>query len=223
MQDAATRQGYHLAELLKHYHSFRKTFLEWTTDLDQSQSRKVSVYQRSLIAWYEARIRSRHPYVGDVWLYLQTAALHYFEGEVDPTTTDQLLAAVAPVQDPKDFLPAGVQLNDEQITMHRLLQELGSSCRELLLLSYYHRIGDGRLAEILDLSGRQDAAERRRRCLLMVREGWTSAGPILPGKTTTSGQRTSRFRVCSRADHRNRYRRRSWQPGDCTGGKNSLA
>lgn len=185
MQDTATGQGYHLAELLKHYHSFRDTFLEWTAALDQSQGQKVGVYQRSLIAWYEARIRSRHPYVGDIWLYLQTAALRYFEGAVDPTATDQLLAAVAPVQDPKDFLPAGVQLNDEQITMHRLLKELGSNCRELLLLGYYHRIGDGRLAEILELSGRQDAAERRRKCLLMVREGWTSAG-LYQGGTPAS-------------------------------------
>ncbi|MEL7375375.1 MAG: hypothetical protein AAFN65_00340 [Bacteroidota bacterium] len=176
MTDAAIDQGYYLAELRQHYHSFRNPFLEWLSALDLDHQGKIDVFRRSLLAWYEARLRSRNPYTGDVGLYLQVASIHFLEGSIDPSETDRLLAADAPVQDPRDFMPASIQLDDAQAAMYQQMDSWQSPCRDLLMASYYHGIGDGSLANAYDLSERETAKMRRLACLQAVRDSWTSAG-----------------------------------------------
>lgn len=176
MTDAAIRQGFYLSELRQHYHSYRDPFLQWLSVTSISQDRKIDVFRRSLLAWYEARLRSRNPYVGDTGLYLQVAAIHFMEGAVDGSETERMLAADAPDQDPRDFMPLAIRLDDTQALMYQQMADWNSPCKDLLMAAYYHGIGDDSLADAYELTDRESARERRLACLQGVREFWTSAG-----------------------------------------------
>ncbi|MEM6394820.1 MAG: hypothetical protein AAF741_00635 [Bacteroidota bacterium] len=176
MTDAAIKQGFYLAELRQHYHSYRDPFLQWLSVTSLDQERKIDVFRRSLLAWYEARLRRRNPYEGDTGLYLQVAAIYFLEGAVDGSETERLLAADVPDQDPRDFMPMTIRLDDTQALMYQQMESWNSPCKDLLMAAYYHGIGDDSLAEAYELSDRESSRERRLACLQGVREMWTSAG-----------------------------------------------
>lgn len=176
MSDVAVGQGYYLAELRQHYHSFRDPFMDWLVVPGIEEKAKIDIFCRSLLAWYEARLSSRNPYTGDIGLYLQVAAIHFLDDAADRSEIDRLLAADVPAQDPRDFLPMAIRLDDTQTVMYQLMHDWASPCRDLLMAAYYHGIGDDSLAKAYDLPDRESARSRRLACLQGVRDAWTSAG-----------------------------------------------
>ncbi|MEL6355525.1 MAG: hypothetical protein AAFQ37_01205 [Bacteroidota bacterium] len=181
MADFAVGQGFYLAELRKNYHLFREEYLAWAASLGQNSEMTLANYQRAFLAWYEASIDYERPYRGDVWAYLQAAGAHYAgqAGNVRNAWTQEGLVNTA--DDPLQYLPRSVELTDMQGQMLRQFREMSATCRELLLLAYYHHLADLKLTEVLELGGgAETAADKRRQCLLMIRERWQETGLLDP-------------------------------------------
>jgi len=170
-----------LAELIKYYHQHRREYLTWSAEVMSEQSVAILNYQRALLTWYEACLRRDDPYTGEVAHFIRAAATHYAgrETEFRDQWQQQGLAGLAP--DPMNYLPRAVELSKTQTRMLQQFRELGSSCRELLLLAYYHRLSDAKIAEVLELGvGEKAGADKRRQCLLMVREHWQQTALLDP-------------------------------------------
>ncbi|MBC6995871.1 hypothetical protein QWY85_17350 [Neolewinella lacunae] len=175
-------QGQHLAELPRHFHALRGPYLKWAVRFRQPVEVCLAHYRRALIGWYEARIAPVEPFVGEVDHYVKEVAEVYFTDQLEKAV---LVADRRPItelgyandQNPLNHLPRPIQLNETQQLMLRLFQEQGKNCRELLLMADYHRLTPDRLAQVLNLDGQVvEVEERRRKCLLMVRESWQAAG-----------------------------------------------
>jgi len=186
------QQGQHLAELTRYFHALRGPYLKWADrQWDAPVEAVLGNFRRALIGWYEARIDAEDPYVGETDKYVKEVATVYFNGNLTATALEADLLPVSTLgltaeQNPRNHLPRPVHLNERQQLMLRLFQEMGTSRRELLLMTDYHRLAPSRIAEVLGIDGQlQEVAERRHKCLLLVREGWQAAGitdPVyLPG------------------------------------------
>lgn len=194
MSAKATGQGQYLAALLGYYHQYREDYLQWVGE-ELPREDAITNYQRAWLAWYEARLRAVGPYEDAPYDFVRIAAAHYAGWEVAPSSGVQLMAAM-PVQDPLDYLPPALRLNDLQLQLFKQIQEMTASCKELLLLSYYHRLSDQRLAEVLGLGG--EASAKRRQCMLMVRERWKQSGLMDPLQSAAPKEQ-------ERIDHYFRY------------------
>ncbi|MEM9835809.1 MAG: hypothetical protein AAF828_04875 [Bacteroidota bacterium] len=180
MSKEAIGQGLYLAEMINHYHQYRTDYLAWSFEEQPDQSAAILNYQRAILACYEARLRTEQPYTGDVYYFIQVAATHYAGREVEAEGNWYRSNFVGAVQDPIRYLPPSLTLNDTQRMMLQQFQEMGESCRELLLLAYYHQLDDHKLSEVLELGAQTEAASKRRQCLLMVRERWQQTGLLNP-------------------------------------------
>lgn len=177
MSDFATGQGYYLAELIKHYHRLREEYLEWAGPLFDTRTAAISTYQRSLLAWYEARILLKDPYAGEVMIFLRAATAAY-TGTLDEFLeewADQGLATLGP--DPVRYLPRPVKLSARQEKMMAAYELMDRPVRDLLLLAYYHQLSDARLHDVLEVGHNADAASQLRHSYLrMLRDDWRSIG-----------------------------------------------
>lgn len=189
MSDHAIGEGYYLAELIKNYHTYRAEYLDWATEYSMSQGEAIRNYQRALLAWYEARINTDHTYTGEPYTFIIAAASYYagqpssYGNQVDAQATTGL------TQNPLDYLPKGVELTQVQTRMLQQYRELSKNCQELLLLAYYHCLSDQKIGEVLDLGeAAQRATDKRRKCLLLVRERWQQTGLLDPVYVATPEQ-----------------------------------
>ena len=174
-----TNQGQFLAALPKHFHELRTDYLRWADPYRQSNEVMLGHYRRALIGWYEASIDPVDPYVGPVRKYVQTVAAVYFEGALNQAVRAAEINQFSDEgeQDPLQHLPRPVQLNNTQQLMLAQFKELGNTCRELLLMTEYHRLNYARVAEVIKLAGQpEQVMARHQKCLLMVREAWLAGG-----------------------------------------------
>lgn len=181
----AVGQGVFLAELPRHFHTLRKNFLAWSAAYGRPQVECLAHYRRALIGWYEARIQPENPYQGDVFDYVQAVTDIYVQG-----TLGTALAAAdrrpfglleAGVQNPRDYLPRPIRLNETQQLMLRQFHDMGKECRDLMLMAEYHRLNNARMAQVLDVEGQVVEIEsKRRKCQIMAREAWQAAGIVDP-------------------------------------------
>ncbi len=179
MSAKATGQGQYLAALLGYYHQHRADYLLWVGEALPRED-ALTNYQRAWLAWYEARLRPEAPYEDTPYDFVRIAAAHYAGWEVAQSSSVQPMATML-IQDPLDYLPPPLRLNDLQLQLFKQIKEISANCKELLLLSYYHRLSDHRLAEVLSLGG--EATAKRRQCMLMVRERWKQSGLMDPLKS----------------------------------------
>lgn len=177
------QQGQHLAELPRYYHALRGPYLQWTKKhWDVPLDAALGNFRRALIGWYEGRINEENRYVGETDKYVKAVATVYFNGTLNATALEAERLPLTTMgltenQNPLNHLPRPVHLNEQQQLMLRLFQEMGTTCRELLMMMDYHRLAHGRIAEVLGSDGQLHEVEaRRHKCLLMVREGWQLAG-----------------------------------------------
>lgn len=189
MSDFATGQGYYLAELVKHYHNFRTPYLEWAEATFSSKAAAIDVYQKSLLAWYEARILREDPYTGDVMTFLKATTAGYtntldaFKAE----WADQGMSTLGP--DPVRYLPRAIRLNDRQEKMMNAFRAMDQEVKDLLLLSYYHQLSDHRIHKVLDIGNdASDATMRRRVCLGMLQDDWQRMGFLSENYTASPEQ-----------------------------------
>ncbi len=182
MSSQAIGQGQYLAALLNYYHQHREAYLAWVEE-ELSPADAIAHYQRGWLAWYEARLQPEDPYTADPFDFVKVAAAHYAGWEVAIPSGVQTLAATL-VQDPIRYLPPALRLNELQLQLFKQIQELGPSCKELLLLAHYHRLSEQRLGEVLGLGG--EAAVKRRQCMLMLRERWKQTGLLDPVKSAST-------------------------------------
>ena len=178
-----TQQGQYLAELPRHYHALRGPYLKWVgREWDTTPAEALGHFRRALIGWYEARIDQEGPFLGETDDYVKEVTTVYFNGTLAaslleaerlPLTTMGLTEN----QHPLNFLPKPIRLNERQQLMLRLFQELGRTCRELLLMTDYHHLAPERIAEVMGVDGQLlEVAARRTKCQLMIREGWQNHG-----------------------------------------------
>lgn len=179
MPAKAIGQGQYLAALLGYYHQHREEYLRWVGE-ELPREDAITNYQRAWLAWYEARLQPQSPYEDTPFDFVRVAAAHYAGWEVAQASPVQAMAAM-PLQDPLDYLPQPLRLHEQQLQLFKQLKEMASSCKELLLLSYYHRLSDQRLAEVLSLGS--ETTSKRRQCMLMVRERWKQSGLMDPLKS----------------------------------------
>lgn len=189
MAEPAIGQGRILAELFNHYHQYRSAYLSWSAGRQPNTNEAILNYQRALLAWYEARIRQEQPYTGEIYHFIQVASTHYAGQEVAAEGNWQAADLGGIAQDPLMYLPHPISLTDSQKLMSRQFQELGQSCKELLLLAYYHRLSDARLREVLEVDGRVPrVAINRSKCLLLIRQGWQTMGLAAANDAVTPEQ-----------------------------------
>lgn len=176
-------QGQHLAELPRYYHALRGPYLQWAKKTwDVPTAAALGNFRRALIGWYEARIDEERRYLGETDKYVKAVATVYFNGTLNNTVLEAerlplTTAGLTAEQNPLNFLPRPVHLSERQQLMLRLFREMGTTCRELLLMADYHHLAPVRIAEVLGADGQlEEVAARRHKCLLMVREGWQAAG-----------------------------------------------
>jgi tetratricopeptide (TPR) repeat protein len=185
----SNHQGQFLAALPRNFHALRGPFLQWAAPYGQADETVLGHLRRALIGWYEASIDPTDPYVGKVNHYVQRVAAVYFSGKME----EALMAAermplaelgMTEAQNPLNHLPRPIHLSATQQLMLTQFKEMGKNCRELLMMSDYHRLTVTRMAEVLNLEGRLAQLEdQRSKCLLMVREGWQAGGIIDPVHT----------------------------------------
>lgn len=178
-----TQQGQHLAELPRYYHALRGPYLKWAEKhWDVSFEASLGNFRRALIGWYEATIDGENPYLGEADKYVKEVARVYFDGTLNATSIEAdrlplITHGLTGVHNPLNHLPKPLHLSERQQLMLRLFQELGTSCRELLLMTDYHRLATVRIAEVIGVDDQpQEVDARRHKCLLMVREGWRANG-----------------------------------------------
>ena len=177
-----SNQGQHLAALTRNFHALRGPFLKWAVRYQQADEVTLGHYRRALIGWYEARIDPEKPYVGDVQDYVQRVTQVYFSGKMNEAViaADRMPVAelgISQEQNPLNYLPRPVPLNNAQMLMLTQFKEQGKSCQDLLLMFDYHRLHAARIAEVIGLDGQVEETEgRRQKCLLMVREAWQAGG-----------------------------------------------
>lgn len=177
MPDFATGQGYYLAELVKHYHRLRPIYLEWAEPYFDNRKDAIATYQRSLLAWYEARIDPSEPYAGDVMVYLRAATAGYTNTLDDFRREWEESGPAALGPNPLNYLPRSVTLDPDRRIMLEQWQKLPEAERQLLLLAYYHQLSDHRLHKVLNLGKDAESATRARRVALrLVRDGWRAGG-----------------------------------------------
>ncbi len=166
-----TESGIYLAELRRVYQAERADYLEWAAAYPTHLDVKLAAYQRAVLAWYEATIRPDDPYRGPARPLIERAA-----------TEELTRSGAAPAAVPVPGAEAAetlqkLELGDLQKAMLKQFGELGESCRNLLLLAYYHHLSDARLSEVLPVAGgTAELTEKRQQCLLMVRERWANSG-----------------------------------------------
>ncbi len=178
-----TESGIYLAELRRVYRAERSDYLAWAAAYPVAEDVKVAAYQRAVLVWYEAAIRPVDPYRDPARPLIKRAAAEELTryGTAIPALT-------TPGDDSVDRLEKLV-LTDLQKAMLKQFDELGESCRNLLLLAYYHHLSDARLSDVLPVAGGIDELTlERRQCLLMVRERWANSG-LFAHDTFPSGDR----------------------------------
>ena len=174
-----TTQGQYLAALPRHFHELRTDYLRWATPYRQSNEVMLGHYRRALIGWYEACIDPENPYQGDVRTYVELVASVYFNGKLDEAVAAAVRRPLDETEAPNPLhhLPRPVRLDNTQQLMLAQFKELGKSCRDLLLMTDYHRLDYARVADTLELPGQPERViDRRQKCLLMVREAWLAGG-----------------------------------------------
>jgi len=184
-----TNQGQHLAALTRHFHDLRGPYLKWAAGYRQANEVMLGHFRRALIGWYEARIDPEEAYTGDVNGYVRRVSAVYFTGKMNEAVVaaDRLPVVelgMTEQQNPLNHLPRPIQLDSTQQLMLAQFKELGQTCRNMLLMSGYHRLSTARIAEIIQLEGQiEETEDRRRKCLLMVREAWQAGGITDPVHT----------------------------------------
>ncbi|MEO0734860.1 MAG: hypothetical protein AAFZ52_18630, partial [Bacteroidota bacterium] len=161
------QQGQHLAELPRYFHALRGPYLKWAARYQQAPAVALGHYRRALIGWYEARIDASDPYLGDADDYVKQVAELYFNGGMDEAVyagerLPLVNLAENKQQSPLNHLPRPLHLTDVQQQMLQRFRELGTSCQEILLMSDYHQLTTGRLAQVLNLEGQLQEVEDRR-------------------------------------------------------------
>lgn len=181
----AVGQGVFLAELPRHFHTLRKTFLAWSAAYQRPEAERLAHFRRALIGWYEARIQPENPYQGDIFNYVQAVTDLYFQGNLGSAlaAADQRPLGLLEegVQNPLDYLPRPIRLSETQQLMLRQFNEMGKGCRDLMLMAEYHRLNNARMAQVMEIEGQVVEIEsRRRKCQIMARESWQAAGIVDP-------------------------------------------
>ncbi|MEM6769679.1 MAG: hypothetical protein AAF597_03755 [Bacteroidota bacterium] len=178
-----TQQGQHLAELPRYYHALRGPYLKWAQrEWETTPAEALGHFRRALIGWYEARVDQEDAYFGETDDYVKAVATVYFNGNLSATVleTERLpltTMGLTETQHPLNYLPKPIGLNERQQLMLRLFQDMGKTCRELLLMTDYHHLAPARIAEVMGVDGQlQEVEDRRTKCQLMVREGWQTHG-----------------------------------------------
>lgn len=185
----STHQGQFLAALPRNFHALRGPFLQWAAPYGQPNEVVLGHLRRALIGWYEASIDQDDPYTGQLNRYVQQVAEVYFSGKLNEAVlaADRMPLAepgLTEDQNPLNHLPRPIHLNTRQQLMLAQFKEMGKNCRELLLMADYHQLTPSRMAEVLKLENRlEQLADRRSKCLLMLREGWQAGGIVDPMHT----------------------------------------
>lgn len=176
------REGQHLAELPRYFHEYRAPYLEWAAVFERPRAESLAHYRRALIGWYEARIAPQDPYLGRVYDYVTTIADRYFSGENSVATYQGLVDTDLPLaQNALNYLPRTVHLDETQQLMLRQFHAMGKSCQDVLLMADYHHLDATAIGKALEIPGQlEEVRSRRRKCMLMAREGWQSTGILDP-------------------------------------------
>lgn len=182
-----TQQGLHLAELPRYYHALRGPYLKWVQRTwETTPAEALGHFRRALIGWYEARVDREDPFLGETDDYVKAVATVYFNGNLSASVLEAerlplTTMGLTKTQQPLNYLPRPIRLSERQQLMLRLFQEMGKTCRELLLMSDYHHLAPERMAEVLGVDGQLLEVEARRtKCQLMIREGWQNHGLTNP-------------------------------------------
>ena len=177
------QSGQTLAALKAYYAGFRTSFLKWgAATFKRDDATLLANYKRSLIAWYEATLRPREPFQGEADEFVKALTRYYFNPREVAAQSGlpfgeelRLEAERRPLQ----YIPKAVQLDARQTQMLAQFQQMGTACKELLLMTHYHRIAPGRIAQAMDLAGgAEEVREQLRTCELMARESWEALGLI---------------------------------------------
>ncbi len=178
-----TQQGQHLAELPRFYHALRGPYLKWAQrEWSTTPAEALGHFKRALIGWYEARVEREDPYLGETDTYVKAVATVYFNGNLSASMLEAerlplSTTGLTETQHPLNHLPRPIQLTERQQLMLRLFQEMGTNCKELLLMTEYHHLTPQRISEVMGIDGQiQEVEARRNKCRLMVREGWQTHG-----------------------------------------------
>ena len=177
------QSGQTLAALKAYYAGFRTSFLKWgAATFKRDDATLLANYKRSLIAWYEATLRPREPYRGEADEFVKALTRYYFNPREVAAQSALPFGEELPLEAerrPLRYIPKAVQLDARQTQMLAQFQQMGTSCKELLLMTHYHCIEPGRMAQALDLAGgAEEVREQLRTCELMARESWEGLGLI---------------------------------------------
>jgi hypothetical protein len=173
MSTEQAQDGHFLADLREVYHRYRAEFLAFAQAFPVAEADRIAAYRQALIAWYEAHLREGDDFSFDTQYYLQEAGTFFL------AQGSGSAGAAAGTPALRDLIPARPELTDEQRAMRAQLSELGHTCRELLLLSYYHRLSDERIAEVLAIPEATLGVNRKRmQCVLMVNERLRNSGLV---------------------------------------------
>lgn len=178
MSTEQPQDGHHLADLILVYHEYRDEFLAFAQAYPVPEAERLLAYRRAAIAWYEVRLREGADFPYETLYYLQEAGTYYLIHQGKELLTRTLPEPETP-HSLREFLPGRAELSNEQVAMQTQLLELGDTCRELLLLSYYHHLSDARLAAVLRIPEAERGVVRKRmQCLLMVNERLRNSGLV---------------------------------------------
>lgn len=169
-QPSPTPVTHPLLEVRNHYHRYLDDFLARGRQYPVAEEAVYLAYRRALIAWYEVHIlEGNHqlpgtePYLAEVFTFFLT-----HKGAEVLAVDLPFAPAAHPLA---ELLPRPVSLDERQKLMLEQFDELGESCRDLLLLIYYHRLPAASIAELLEIPGGiYGMEEKRTNCLFLVRE-----------------------------------------------------
>lgn len=174
MPTESPQDGHFLVDLLGTYHRYRDEFLAYAQAYPATEAERLLAYRQSLIAWYEAQLRAGDDFSYDTLYFLQEVGNYFLKNLGQPTASGSETPSPS-----VDLLPVQPELTDEQLAMRAQFSELGENCRELLLLSYYHHLGDERIAEVLAVPEAELGVNRKRmQCVLMVNERLRNSGLV---------------------------------------------
>ena len=183
------QEGEVLAALTENYATLRPAIVgRATTTLGITTPVAANYYQRSMVAWYEAKVRAAVPYTGETTEFVEAMVRYYHAPGASggPTNEHPTAAGNSPAglgQSALDYTPKAVRLDGRRAEMLKQFQALAPAFRELLLMTHYHRIARGRIAAALDLAGGEaQVVERLHKCQTMVREGWEAHNVSAPAE-----------------------------------------
>lgn len=136
------QNGHHLAALVAHYRNYRDAYLAWVADRGYEPSLALPNYRRALVAWYEASIDSVDAYAGEPYQYITAVAGVYYGAP--PAESAAFLGG-----NPLDYLPETIRLDDDGKLLLNSLDQAGT-CKELMLLSDYHRLDPTALQRVFE-------------------------------------------------------------------------